>query len=150
QRMGLYDRDYMRRPQGGGGRNRGWVGLGILGCLALVAWWWAHGNNFRPADVEGPKPKLLEARTVDLGRFEVVSGEVAVCDPGYTKDEVLRGAIATKVRNVLKGEWQAQAILHVIDTPNHVRCGELLAFPTSLPVPPTPDWKEIHADIGVD
>src|SRR5262245_18830000 len=167
--MGLYDRDYMRGPQrnprpgfrdpqeGGAGPNRRWIMVAIVGGLAVIALWGLVNRGLGlwiapmgPGPYEGPKPKLLQVNTIDLGQFEVVSGEVAVCDPGYDRQLVQKGAIATKVRNVAKGTWQARAVRHVMDNPADVRCGELRAFLASLPVPDAPAWQEIHPDIGVD
>ncbi len=151
--MGVHDRDYMRHNPGG--PNRGWLSAAILGGLALIAIWLCyHQGGPRPmpgpGGAAGPRLKLLETRPVDLGTFEVASGEVAICDPGYDRKLVQEGAIAIRVRNVAAGTWQARAVLHVIDTPEHVRCGELLAFADAAPLPEAPAWKEVHRDIGVD
>jgi Protein of unknown function (DUF4241) len=155
--MGVYDRDYMRGPEGVPGGRRRWLGTAILGGLVVVAagCFLQRGFQFPPpwdrdGDDEGPKPKLLEVRPVDLGQFEVVSGEVAVSDPGYHPDEAQRGASAKKVGNVARGSWQARLIRHVIDRPDEVRCGELLAFLAASPLPEDPAWQKIHPGIGVD
>src|SRR5262249_45854576 len=96
------------------------------------------------------KAKLLKSEAIDLGAFEVVSGEVALCDPGYDRTLVLEGAIATRVGNVARGRWQARVLRLTLDSAEAVYCGELLAFSDSVPIPADPAWQQIHPDIGVD
>jgi hypothetical protein len=125
------------------------VVLCVAACCGFGLWWLVPaGKDFKVVD--HPKPKLLRAETIDLGHFEVISGVLAICDPGYDRGLVERGAIATKVGNVGTGKWLGRVVLHVIDTPDHKRCGELLAFPASSPVPKAPAWQQVHHDIGVD
>jgi hypothetical protein len=100
--------------------------------------------------VGGDGPKLLAVRTVDLGTFDVVSGEVAICDPMYRRDEVEMGEVALKVGNVAKGRWQARVVRHTLDTYDKVLCAELVAFPAEVPLPAAPAWQEVHADVAAD
>lgn len=151
--MGIHDRDYMRERPQLVPPSFTWLVLSIVGAVVLLAAAiyfvrWPPGRVSRADAIA--KPKLLRTDVIDLGEFEVASGIVAICDPCYDRQTVERGAIAMKVGDVATGKWQARVIRHIVNTPDHTRCGELVAFLATEPLPNEPKWREIHSDIAVD
>jgi hypothetical protein len=152
--MGLYDRDYMHGERPFDLRKLLWPGLILVGALAIAFLWSRQILRKQAAFMANlanvPPPKLLQVKTTELGSFDIVSGEAAICDPSYDRMLVQQGGIAKKVSGLEKGKWHGQAVIYEVDAPGHLRCAELIAVHELFELPAEPLWKSLHPDIGVD
>lgn len=128
--MGLYDRDYMRtEPPGEWSGNHAL--LAVVAFIGIVVFWgYSTRRNTTEMQMqpfqealknahEQPNgvvkryiPKLLETKSVDVGQFEVFTGELAVSDPGFDLSYTRPGSISLRLSYVRKGQWRARAIMH--------------------------------------
>ena len=142
------DNDYGKDPEVA--RRR--LGMLVVGGLGLVVVLGLYRNQVHPP--QGPedfeKLKLRHIRALELGEFRVESGEVAICDPGYGDHLIREGQIATKIGDVLNGTWNARLVRYTFISPRATDNAELWAYHESYTPPESPEWEDLHPDIGVD
>lgn len=122
------------------------IGLLLIGCWLSVG----ARRPIRESGPDEPKIDLLAIQSVELGEFDVVSGQIAITDPSYGKSYIGPDGISKLVRTARKGKWRGRAIIYVVGNKDHTVCAELLAFPADHPLPESPSWEELSGCIGVD